>query len=483
MTDKEILDFILSEREWQTFECKRASVKPSKLLETVVAFANSEGGVLVVGIEDPQKADRSKRLFGLSESSDNAGEFLKLIEKDIDPQIKLWNKFELEIINKDGLKDKLLICRISKSDDVHSLRHGDTYVRRGNQNVKVGSQEIIRLKYEKGALKFEDELSGSNTLDGLDIDLLNRFKKELEGSGVDTWQFLKDNGLAVKHKDRHELTKAGVLIFARNPSIALKGKFGIKISHYHGTKPEFTGEPNFLRRPFTIEGPLLYQIEHTVKYFRDAVRSFPPKLKHSIFQSSLLIPEWAFQEAVTNAVIHRNYSMQNDIQIRFFDNRIEIESPGTFPGQVTINNILTERYSRNPIILRTLNRFAGAPNLDIGEGVNRMFEVMRQKNLYESLYVPPHISPHSVLLVLFNLERVEYWDIVNKFLEIKYRITNQQARQITGIRDTLRMSRLLKMWVDKGLLEKIGSTDKKAVYYIRPGRNIPSTLFSSGSDN
>jgi len=483
MTDKELLEFILSEREWQTFECKRASVKPSKLLETVLAFANSEGGILVVGIEDPEKAVGRVRLFGLSENPNNTGEFLKLFEKEIDPQIKVWRQFELEITNKEGLADKLLICRIDKSDDVHSLRHGDTYVRRGNQNVKIGSREIIRLKYEKGALKFEDELSGIRALDGLDGDLLDRFKKELGGGSIDTWQFLKDNGLAGKNKNGYELTKAGVLIFAPNPSIALKGKFGIKISHYHGIKPEFTGEPNFLRRPFSIEGPLLYQIEQALNYFRDTVRSSPPKLKHSTFQSSLLIPGWAFQEAVTNAVIHRNYSLQNDIQIRFFDNRIEIESPGTYPGQVTVNNILTERYARNPIILRTLNRFADAPNLDIGEGVNRMFELMRQKNLYEPLYVPPHISPHSVLLVLFNLERIEYWDIVSKFLETKYRITNQQARQITGVKDTLKMSRLLKMWVDKGLLEKIGSTDKKAVYYIRPGRNIPSTLFSSERDN
>ena len=175
--------------------------------------------------------------------------------------------------------------------------------------------------------------------------------------------------------------------------------------------------------------------------------------------------------------------MQNDIQIRFFDNRIEIESPGTYPGQVTISNILSERYARNPIILRTLNRFAGAPDLDIGEGVNRMFEVMRQKNLYEPLYSPPHMNPHSVLLVLINLERIEYWDMVNKFLKMKYRITNQQARQITGIKDTLKMSRLLRGWVDRGLLEKMGTTDKKAVYYIRPGRDIPLTLFSKGTDN
>ncbi|NCU32545.1 MAG: hypothetical protein EOM23_06355 [Candidatus Moranbacteria bacterium] len=473
MTDKELLDFIMEEREWQTFECKRAAVKPSKLLETVVAFANSEGGMLVLGIEDPQKAVGKARLFGLSENPDNGGEFLKLIEKEISPQIKLWNKFELKITNKDGVEDRLLICLIKKSDDVHSLKHGDTYIRIGNQNMKIGSQEIIRLKYEKGALKFEDESSGIDEFEELDENLLSQFKKQLDVKGIDTWQFLKDNGLSAKTKNGFELTKAGGLIFAKNPSVALRGKFGIKICHYHGTKAEFTGEPNFLRRPFTIEGPLIYQIEKALEYFRDAVRSSPPKLKKSSFQSSLLIPEWAFQEAVTNAVIHRNYSIQNDIQIRFFDNRIEIESPGTFPGQVTSNNILTERYARNPIILRTLNRFADAPNLDIGEGVNRMFEIMRQQNLYEPLYAPQRVSPHSVLLVLFNLERIEYWDIVNKFLETNYRITNQQARQITGVKDTLKMSRLLKMWVDKGLLEKIGLKDKKAIYYIRPGRNIP----------
>jgi len=227
----------------------------------------------------------------------------------------------------------------------------------------------------------------------------------------------------------------------------------------------------------------LHQIEKTIKYFRDIVKNSPPKLSGAAFSPSVLIPEWAFQEAITNAVIHRNYFIQDDIQVRFFDDRIEIESPGTYPGHITVSNIRSERFARNPLILRTLNRFQTAPNLDIGEGVDRMFKIMRERNLYEPLYFPPSIRPNSVLLILFNLQRIEYWDTVSKYLDKHYRITNSEARRITGIKDTLKMSRLLKSWVDKGLLQKVGEKAKKVVYYIKPGQEMPSRLFSKGVEN
>lgn len=478
ITDKELLDSILNIQEWQEFECKRAEVKPAKLLETVVAFANSEGGILVIGLDDPVKAKGQNRLIGISGSLNNLSEFFKLLEKEIDPSLKAWNKFELEITNTAGQMDILAVCRIRKSDDVHSLKNGDTFIRRGNQNVKIGSNEIIRLKYEKGVIKFEDEPSGVKELDEIDRQLFSDFRNNNKGSSPDEWQFFKDIGLALKRNGDYELTKSGVLLFAKNPSILLKGKYGIKVSHYYGNKSDYSGEANFLLRPFTIEGPLIRQVEEAVDYFRNAVKISPPKLKGAAFRPSLLIPEWAFQEAVTNAVIHRNYSLSDDIHIRFFDNRIEIESPGSYPGHITISNIQTERYARNPIILRTLNRFSGAPNLDIGEGVNRIFQVMAEHNLYEPLYLPPNLYPHSVFLTLFNMEKIGYWDTVNKYLEGNHRITNKQARKITGITDTLKMSRLFKNWTEEGLLEKIGGMDKKAVYYIRPGRDISNSLFS-----
>ena len=436
MTDQEILQLFLDTQEWQTFECKRAAVQPGRLLETVVAFANTDGGFLVVGLEDPRKAQGEKRPVGISERPDNVSEFLKLIEKEIEPPLRLWGKFDLEIINTQKNKDALLVVNIKKSNEVHSLK--------------------------------KDEINK---------ELLNGYKKDTQSENEDDWQFLKDNGLAVKRNSGFELTKAGVLLFGKNPSVILKSKSGVKISHYYGTKPTYTGEPNFVRRPFTIEGPLIYQINESIKYFREAVKNAPPKLKGGSFRSSLLIPEWAFQEAVTNAVIHRNYFIQDDIQVRFFDDRVEFENPGTYPGHITVGNIRTERFSRNPIIQRTLNRFREAPNLDIGEGVDRMFKVMKEYKLYEPLYFPPSIRPNSVLLFLFNLQKTEYWDTVNKYLNEHYRITNSEARRITGVSDTLKMSRLLKSWVTKGLLEKMGVGFRGNVYYRKPGIEVPTAIF------
>jgi ATP-dependent DNA helicase RecG len=293
---------------------------------------------------------------------------------------------------------------------------------------------------------------------------------------------LKDSGLAVGQLGEFELTKAGVLLFGKNPSVVLKNKCGIKISHYYGMKPSYTGKPNFVTRPFTVEGPLLKQIEQTIEYFRNIVKNSPPKLSGASFNPTFLVPEWAFQEAITNAVIHRNYFVQDDIQVRFFDDRVEIESPGTYPGHITVGNIRSERFARNPLILRTLNRFQIAPNLDIGEGVDRMYKVMKEKNLYEPLYFPPTIRPNSVLLILLNLKRVEYWDTVGKYLDTNYRITNKQARGITSVDDVLKMSRILKTWVEKGLLEKIGKA-KKDCYYRKPGQEMPKSLFSRRDDN
>lgn len=481
MTDQEIVQLFLDTKEWQSFECKRAAVQPAKLLETVVAFANTDGGYIVIGLEDPAKATGKERLIGISENEDNVSDVLKLIDKEIDPQLKLWSKFELEVGNIDGIKDKLCVLNIGKSNDVHSLKKGDTFVRRGKQNVKIGSSEIIRLKYEKGSIRFEDENTTLNILDDLDMQLLEKYKLETQSQNQDNWQFLKDNGLAKSEKDEFYLTKAGVLLFSKNPSITLKSKSSIKISHYYGTKPTYSGEPNFVTRPFTLEGPLLYQIEKTLDFFRELVRMSPPKLTGSVFKSSFLIPEWAFQEAVANAVIHRNYSIQDDIQIRFFDDRIEIESPGSYPGHVTVGNIRTERFARNPLILRTLNRFQSAPNLDIGEGVDRIFKVMKERNLYEPIYFPPAVRPNSVLLFLFNLQKMEYWDSVSKYIDENFSITNSKARAVTGVTDTLKMSRFLNVWVNKGLLEKVSKGYKGDTFYKKPGAEVPQISFSKTS--
>lgn len=78
-----------------------------------------------------------------------------------------------------------------------------------------------------------------------------------------------------------------------------------------------------------------------------------------------------------------------------------------------------------------------------------------------------------------NLQKVEYWDTISKYLDEHYRIVNKQAREVTSVRDTLKMFRLLKSWVEKGLLEKVGKP-KKGSFYRKPGQKVPKSLFSEG---
>ena len=480
MSDTKFVDMLLRADEWAKFEVKRAAVQPRRLLETVCAFANKEGGLLVVGVEDPKKRNNQSRLVGISEAKDNISEFCKLVRTEFDPPLEgLVAWFEEPVKNNAGKNDNLLIVRVLKSADIHSLKNGDTFVRNGNQNDKIGSTEILRLRYEKGSIKFEEELSTVHSLDDLDMEFLETYKKDTASESQDNWQFLKDNGLAKISKDEKTLTKAGLLLFGKNPSVLLSSKYGIKISHYYGTKVNYSGEPNLVTKPFTIEGPLLRQISEAMKYFNNVVSSSPPRLSGSTFKPSLLIPEKVFQEAITNAVIHRNYHVQNDIQVRFFDDKIEVESPGTYPGHITVNNIRKERFARNPMILRTLNRFQESPNLDIGEGVDRMFEIMKQHQLYEPVYFPPDLFPNSVMLFLPNQNKIDLWDTISNYLDQNSFITNEESRNITGVTDTLKMSRLLSGWVEKGLLVRNG-TAKKNSSYSKPGGTPLENLLSQG---
>lgn len=473
MADVDVVQILLDSVEGQLFECKRAAAAPGKVLESIVAMANAEGGWVVVGLEDPNKASGKNRLIGVSESQDNVSELMNLIAKEITPPLHQIKDYDFTITNVHGTSDHLKLFTVERSTDIHSLKRGDTLLRQGKHNRKLTAEEIIRLKYAKGAIKYESEPAKHVRLEDLDQELLNAYKRYTGSQSKDTWQFLKDNGLTAEHEGAVYLNKACVLLFAPNPAISLRSKCSIKVSHYFGTKPNYSGEPNFVRKPFSIEGPLIRQIQGLVRYFHDWLESSPPKLEGAGFRRTRRYPEWVVQESIANAVIHRDYSIQDDTHIRIFDDRIEVESPGILPGHVTMANIRRERFARNPIILRTLNRFGEeAPNLDIGEGVDRMFKLMMDANLYEPLYAPPYIAPSSVLVLLFNLERVSYWDTVSQYLDQHLRITNRELRKITGITDTLKASRLLKMWTRQGLLEQIKTGGVKRTYYQKPGAKL-----------
>jgi ATP-dependent DNA helicase RecG len=147
--------------------------------------------------------------------------------------------------------------------------------------------------------------------------------------------------------------------------------------------------------------------------------------------TNLQYPPEAVWEIIVNALIHRDYSISDDVQIRVFDNRIEVISPGKLPGYVSVQNILEARYSRNSKIVRNLARYPNPPNKDLGEGLNTAFQKMKEWRLRQ-----PEIEEDGnyVRVTIPHMPLASPTEAILEFLNTNSTITNRQAREITGIR-------------------------------------------------
>jgi ATP-dependent DNA helicase RecG len=134
--------------------------------------------------------------------------------------------------------------------------------------------------------------------------------------------------------------------------------------------------PNYRKRPKTIRGPLVEQIEAAVTLvLRELEEGIT--LSSSGFKARHVYPDRVVKEAIVNAVVHRDYRLNRDIFIRLFDDRIEVESPGVFPGTITPATIAKAgSKARNPLVALNLREFPEPPNIDGGEGVPMMFAEM-----------------------------------------------------------------------------------------------------------
>jgi ATP-dependent DNA helicase RecG len=128
-----------------------------------------------------------------------------------------------------------------------------------------------------------------------------------------------------------------------------------------------------------------------------------------------------------------------------------------------------------------LREFPTPPNLDAGEGVRMMFGTMRATGLYPPLYLTrPHTERESVTVLLLNENRPSAWEQVSDYVDKHGFIGNKEVRGILGTEDVLRASRLLKEWVNRGLLEvanpEAGNRNRR---YAKPGVRSEALLFSS----
>lgn len=431
--------------EGQFSDVKAAAITPSKLSQTISAFANTDGGELYIGIgEQLLGGGVKKREWAGFSDIEAANAHMAVFEQ----RFPLGRDFQYEFLKCLNRSGVVLHVLVSRTPGIVKATDGKAYIRRAAQNLAQDTPEKLRnLQFTKGVTSFEGEPVNAPKQLIVDSPITRDYLKHV----IPSYQAQPEAWLRKQLLIANDMpTVAGLLLFAEEPQAQIPKRCGIKIYRYKTAESEgFRDVLEFI--PITIEGCLYDQIKKAVEVTTQEVEKIS-RLGEAGFEQIKYPPE-AIHEIITNSVIHRDYSIADDVHVRIFENRIEVQSPGRLPAQVTPENILRERFARNGAIVRLLNKFPNPPNRDVGEGLNTAFEKMHQLGLKE-----PSIEERDsdVLVTIRHEPLASAEETIMKYLVQNEFIRNKKAREITFIKDSDQMKRILSTMAAKGEIERVG---------------------------
>jgi ATP-dependent DNA helicase RecG len=417
VTNQDVLKTLALE-ESHFVDVKAIQVSPGKLTKSLSAFANADGGELFVGVEENQ-ARTQKTWRGFARQEDANGHI-----QAIEESFPLGDGISYEFLRPANARKGLVLhVTVQKAREVKYATDRKPYVRRNAANQPVNTpEELERLRRNKGLTSFETEtvpvahevVSNSVVVIGFMLAIIPL---------GEPLPWLRKQIMIVDGKP----TVGAVLLFADEPQPVLPKRSAIKIYRYRTTAEQGTRE-TLEFDPITIEGCLYNQVRDAVDKTRSLIQGVKVVGERGL--ETISYPPETLHEIITNAVLHRDYSVLDDIHIRIFDNRVEVESPGRLPGHITETNILQERFSRNGAIVRMINKFPDPPNKDVGEGLNTAFAAMKQLRLREPVI---RQTDHSVLVEIRHQQLGRPEELIMEYLDERREITNLVARGITGI--------------------------------------------------
>ncbi len=436
---------ILSLNETHYTDFKSARIKPAKAQESFVAFANADGGVIYIGIEDPEAA--GERIAGYKKEED-ANDIITTLLEQTKPAVE---NVEFEFIDFEA-RGLILKIDIPKSPRIHYTASDDCYMRLNAMSRKIKGERISELGYAKGSFSYEKVF-----VDGVDLDILlksaylknylSRIKTKQE-----PLEFLRKQRL-VGRKDGGDLapTVAAVLLFDENPQAALNTRCAVKVYRLLTSEEGYKRE-QLASDPITISGPIELQIKEAIRAVSDLLKGATFSTKTGL--DKLKYPSDAIHEVLVNAAIHRDYSLNDDIHIRIYDNRIEVLSPGRLPGYITPANIYKERFSRNPAIVRLLHTLPNPLNKDIGEGL----DTVRNELKKAGLVAPTIAEQDNSVVITIKHQRVESLvDVIKAFFiqNPDGEITNSTIRELSGEDDVKKVKKALQKLRANGDIEPV----------------------------
>lgn len=456
----DILEALVERREDQWFERTSARTTATHLGDLMTGFANAEGGLIVIGIHDGT-------VEGVQTAGARMNEWRQAALDFTEPPVR--HRFELiDCLNDAGTPDQVAVVEIEPSERVHRNRKGDTYLRVGDEIRRLGPLEAQELVYDKGESTFDGTATEGGMSD-LDQNLVQKYIARVRAGDQET--AFKARGLTTIRDSELRVTVAGLLVLGAAPQDVFP-EAAIRLLLYRGSSRETGARANIIRDR-RIEGALGKQIDQARRLLK---RWIPAAIRlegAGRFERAPLIPEYAWLEAIVNAVTHRSYSIGGDhVRVEVFDDRVVVESPGRLPGLVRLENIRSTRFARNPRVARAVSDLGYGREL--GEGVNRMFEEMSRAGLPEPVYSQGPASVRVILLadplagrILDQLPPGSERFV--EFLSRSGRVTTTQAVDLFGLSRPTTLKHLHEL-AAKGLIQHVGTSLKDPRGYWRMTR-------------
>ncbi len=367
MNDSELLKYIEKGDDSQT-QLKESFKSIDALASEITAFSNSNGGFIIVGVSD------DGIIKGLTR--DDIRKFNEWISNTCSQKIDPPVTVSTQIIQLQG--KNILIINVPLGPNKFYMTNGkDIWVKVRADKRRAKREEIQRLLQSSRHL-FADEMPVEGTdINDINMHLFSSFYKKRTHEELDRSIIpIKDLLTNLKLMVNNELTLAALLSFGWKPE-EKRPQFSIKAVLFPGDCPSATNYKD--SRDITGNIPVMF----------DGARAFLVNYLRWLQEDQdfntvgiLEIPQIALEEALINAIVHRNYFIASNIRIFIFSDRVEIISPGCLPNTISVESIkMGVHIERNPILVSMLKDIEGIPYRGIGTGVLRIIHECKKAGI------------------------------------------------------------------------------------------------------
>ena len=328
---------LIDQGENQFIEFKEQKVHPDSIAKEMVAFANTQGGTILIGVSE------QSGMCGVDDSKNWEEWVANISRHNIIPAIQA----DCLIVEIDG--KKIVVIDIPKGSDKPYQTNKNLYHIRIGSTSRVASQaELMRMFQHAGMFHYDLTGVENTSLKHLNMTAVSSYFQRYEidiDDETDVTSLLINTDVLTDNKN---VTVAGLLLFGTYPQKFLKNS-SISYAHFAGT-----GLNDELIDRQVIEGTLAFQIDTALSVVKHNIMEASKIEKAKRVVKSTRYPDKVFRELLVNACVHRNYAIHGSrIRILQFDDRIEFISPGRLPNTVTIEKLKNGvSYAVNPVIVK-----------------------------------------------------------------------------------------------------------------------------------